>query len=246
MASLATSALQVEKVRLAYEQVADQLLNQIYLGLLTSGDRLPSEQSLAESFGVSRNTIREALKVLTSRGLVYSTRGRTGGTFVGEVHLDQVSAYLESSLGLMLSTGGLTVAQLYEMREALDLAAARLAAARRTEQHLADMLAIVQESRGVSTRVEKYQEHRVFHQLVAEAADNPLMSKTLEALLRVLGTRTAQHEIPSSLWNQVDQDHVDLVEALRNRDGDAAVEAVRRHSRAARWVYLGEAIPELA
>lgn len=241
MASLTNPALQVEKVRLAYEQVADQLLNQIYLGVLTSGDQLPSEQSLAESFGVSRNTVREALRVLTSRGLIYSTRGRTGGTFIGQVRLDQVGGYLESSLGLILSGGGLTVAQLYETREALDLASARLAAERRTEQHLDAMMAIVHESRGVTTRIEKYREHRVFHQLVAEAAGNPLISTALEALLRVLGTRTAHHELPQAVWDEADVDHVDLVDALRRHDGDGAVAVVRRHARLARWVYLGEA-----
>jgi DNA-binding GntR family transcriptional regulator len=97
--------LGVSRVRPAYQQVADQLRDRILDGSLTSGDRLPTEIELSEIFGVSRSTIREALRVLASKDLIRTTRGTTGGTFVARVQFDQVSDYLEMSLGLMSARG---------------------------------------------------------------------------------------------------------------------------------------------
>ena len=94
-------ALGVSRVRPAYQQVADQLLDLILSGSLSSGDRLPSEAELSGVFGVSRSTVREALRVLASRDLIHTLRGTTGGTFVSRVKFEQVSEYLEASLGLL-------------------------------------------------------------------------------------------------------------------------------------------------
>jgi DNA-binding FadR family transcriptional regulator len=69
-------------VRNAFEVTVERLAQSVRLGVLTSGDRLPPERELAETFGVSRVTLREAIKALREAGLVESRRGRGGGTFV--------------------------------------------------------------------------------------------------------------------------------------------------------------------
>ena len=78
-----SAALRVNRVQPAYQQVADQLRDRILDGSVAAGDRLPTEVELSEIFGVSRSTVREALRVLASRGLIRTTRGTTGGTFFG-------------------------------------------------------------------------------------------------------------------------------------------------------------------
>ena len=70
-------------------------------GSLAAGDRLPAEGELAVAFGVSRSTVREALRVLASRDLITTVRGTSGGSFVSHADADQVSAFLETSIGLM-------------------------------------------------------------------------------------------------------------------------------------------------
>ena len=69
-------------VRNAFEVTVERLAQGIRLGVLTEGDRLPPERELADTFGVSRVTLREAIRALRDAGLVESRRGRGGGTFV--------------------------------------------------------------------------------------------------------------------------------------------------------------------
>src|SRR5947199_2335462 len=69
-------------VRNAFEVTIERLAQSIRLGVLVDGDRLPPERELADTFGVSRVTLREAIKALRDAGLVESRRGRGGGTFV--------------------------------------------------------------------------------------------------------------------------------------------------------------------
>src|SRR5690606_27188041 len=82
--------LPVSSVRTAYQQVAEQLRELILTGALSAGDRLPPEAELAATFGVSRSTVREALRVFASRDLIRTARGTTCGTFVNTVNFEQV------------------------------------------------------------------------------------------------------------------------------------------------------------
>src|SRR3954468_11719481 len=100
----ARAALAVSRLQPAYQQVADQLRALIISGELVAGDRLPPEGELGASFGVSRSTVREALRSLASQGLIETTRGTTGGTFVTRIKPAAVTSYLETSIGLMSGT----------------------------------------------------------------------------------------------------------------------------------------------
>ena len=77
----------VRRIQSSYRQVADQIQDLIIAGDLVAGQRLPSEAEMIPLFGVSRSTIREALRILSTNGLVVTRRGVNGGTFVAE--LDQ-------------------------------------------------------------------------------------------------------------------------------------------------------------
>ena len=149
---LSGSPLRVNRVQPAYQQVADQLRDRILDGSLSTGDRLPTEVELSEIFGVSRSTVREALRLLASRGLIRTTRGTTGGTFVARVEFGQVSDYLEVSLGLMSGAADITIAHLLEAREAFEVPAAGLAALRHEERHIAELRESVEREKVSRTR----------------------------------------------------------------------------------------------
>lgn len=91
----------VHRIRKAYEQVADQLLGLIISGELTPGTRLPSEVDLASQFGVSRTTVREALRILATRNLIESRRGVSGGHFVLQPDVGSMTEYLVTNVGLL-------------------------------------------------------------------------------------------------------------------------------------------------
>jgi GntR family transcriptional repressor for pyruvate dehydrogenase complex len=132
-------ALSVKRIRPAYEQVAEQLRELILNGTLSPGDQLPVEAELSAVFGVSRSTVREALRMLSSQSLIYTARGVTGGTFVAETSPDAISDFLETSIGLLSGSHEITADELLEARDLLEVPAARLAALRRTDEHLEAM-----------------------------------------------------------------------------------------------------------
>ena len=219
----------INRVRPAYQQVADQLRDRILDGSLGSGDRLPTELDLADIFGVSRSTVREALRVLASRDLIYTTRGTTGGTFVSRVQFDKVSDYLETSLGLMSGTEDITLAHLLEAREVLEVPAAGLAALRHEQHHIDEMRLAVEREQQTRGRGMKFREHRNFHGIVVDAAGNGLLGVMTEPVFRVLQARLTRSELDAGFWREVDDDHTEILDHIQSRDSDGAAAAMKSH-----------------
>ena len=120
----------------AYEQVADRLRQLIVTEELARGERLPNELQLADEFGVSRATVREALRLLAAQSLIRTAKGVGGGSYVTAPSAENVSESLRSGLGLMTSSADVTLEELLEVRALLEVPAARLAALRRSDEHL--------------------------------------------------------------------------------------------------------------
>lgn len=229
--------LGVSRVRPAYQQVADQLLDLILSGQLTAGDRLPAEAELAASFGVSRSTVREALRSLASRDLLKTTRGTTGGTFVRKVEVGQVREYLEMSIGLMWGADEITVIEMLEAREVLEVPAARMAAERREDQHVDQLWEAIEREQRSRGRGVKFREHRNFHGVIVQAAGNGLLEVMTEPVFRVLQTKFLDPQVPASFWAVVDDDHRLITEAIREQDPAAAGQALQEHLTRLREVY---------
>src|SRR5215467_9286751 len=119
-----------------FEQITEQIEQQILRGDLRSGDRLPTERDLAEQFHVSRTAVREAMKILAQKGLVDMRPGR------GTIVIDGAHEAMQDSIGLVMKlklgeVGGSD--NLVEVREILETEIAALAAARATEKEIASM-----------------------------------------------------------------------------------------------------------
>ncbi|MBW9216133.1 FCD domain-containing protein [Mumia sp. zg.B53] len=217
------------RVRNAYQQVADQLLDLILDGTLKAGDRLPNEAELSSIFGVSRSTVREALRALASRDLLETARGTTGGTFVRRVELRQVSSYLETSLGLMSGSADIDVEQMLEAREILEVPAARLAAERRQEDDLTALREAVERERQRRGRGRRFEEHRHFHALVLQCSGNALLEVMTEPVFGVLQSTFLDPDVDPHFWTDVDHDHETILAAIEAGDADAAGRAMSEH-----------------
>ena len=114
----------VRRVRKAYEQVADQLRELIVRGELRPGDRLPVESALARDFGVSRATVREALRLLTAQSLVRTEKGAAGGSYVTLPTAATISSLVHANVGLLAETRTVTLEELLEARELVEVPAA--------------------------------------------------------------------------------------------------------------------------
>lgn len=221
--------LPVRKVRPAYHQIAEQIRELIMRGSILPGQQLPSEAQLSANFGVSRNTTREALRILSSQGLIQTTRGTTGGTFVAIPDPIIVQNNIENGLGLMSGGDQLTAQEIFETRLALEIPAARWAAERRTEDDLQRIrlaAASVEAGRETADRTD----HSVdFHQAVMEAAGNRLMSIIAPPVWRVFSRCAKGAPGKPHLWHDIDCDHAAVLHHIEHRNPDAAAEAMQIH-----------------
>jgi GntR family transcriptional regulator, transcriptional repressor for pyruvate dehydrogenase complex len=169
--------------RKVYEQVAEQLLGQIAARRLRPGDVLPSERELTESFAVGRSSIREALRMLESQGVISAV---SGGSFV----VADAAGPLNSSLRLMFTMDDQAgIHDLFELRRILEVEAAALAAERHGEQHLGEMQAAIDEmdaslsDRGGDRFIDA---DLRFHLAVAAATGNRLVVHSMQAVRDVV------------------------------------------------------------
>jgi DNA-binding FadR family transcriptional regulator len=234
------NVLPVTKVRPAYQVVADQLRDLILTRALSTGDRLPTEAELTTNFGVGRSTVREALRLLASQGLITTVRGTTGGTFVAQVRADQVSQYLEASIGLMSGTDEMSVGDMLEARALLEVPVAQLAAERREQHHLDALRATLEREKESRGRGMKFIEHRNFHTVISEAAGNGLLVMMTEPIFHVLQGRLVRLAVPPEFWTQVDCDHEEILVAIEQGDGAASATAMREHLQRLRVAYGAE------
>jgi GntR family transcriptional regulator, transcriptional repressor for pyruvate dehydrogenase complex len=212
----------------AYQLLADELRAEITSGRLQPGERLPPEPELCVRTGVSRSTVREALRLLASQHLIVTTRGVTGGSFVAHPDAEQLSEALSTGLTLLTNSAGVGLADLLELRRALEIPAAGLAAARRTDEHLAEVASAM-----FDPEVDEFDvmlhAHSLFHSAIARATGNPLFELVTRPLYHASYGEDVVENLPDGYWVQIDRDHRELLDCLRRSDPEAATNVARRH-----------------
>ena len=233
--------------RPAYEAVAARLREQILGGELAPGDRLPTEPELSTRYGVSRSTVREALRVLSSQNLVETTRGVSGGSFVVHPRAEHVRDYLEVTLGLLAIGEEVSVESLLEVRDLLEVPAAGLAAERATPDQLEALRATLLDPASVASSAMHECNHR-FHFLLVAATGNPLLEVVAQPVYRTLVTRFARGEADLSFWEEVVDDHRLILEAVEQGDAARAQDLAREHLVRLRssYVAMDQAVPDEA
>jgi DNA-binding FadR family transcriptional regulator len=225
-----------DSARPAYEVLAAALRAQILSGELKPGDRLPVEPDLSAQYGVSRSTVREALRVLSSQHLVTTTRGVVGGSFVAHPKPDQIAGYLQTGLSLMALFQGVTVDRLLEVRDILEVPAAGLAAARHQPEDLDALRATLFDPRELPLP-EIYPRNRSFHEVLLRITGNPLLELVTQPVFRVIDEMFLREAAPRPFWSQVDADHREVLAAVAAGDEVAARAAMHDHLGRLRTTY---------
>lgn len=209
------------------DQVARQLATEIEAGRLAAGAKLPPEARLVEQFAVSRTVLREAVSRLKSLGLLASRQG--SGVYV-TAHAPfaplNFDAHHAESRG--------AVAQMIDVRRALEAEAAALAAERRTQ---ADLRAIRQCVRALDQAVaaggDGVEEDLRFHRCIAEAARNPFLMATLDYLAQfmrgAISVTRANEARRGDFTSQVREEHAAIAEAIAAGDATRARAAAATH-----------------
>ncbi len=173
------------------DQIAAAIRESIVSGALAVDERLPNETELAEQFGVSRPTVREALKRLAAKNLIRSQRGVSGGNFVTLPSEDQVRSDLATTATLLVSHQVFSLAEVAESRRVLETTCARLAAERRTDDHLVALQAAIDRQARPDLSDEEFCDADVgFHRVIVEAAGNPVLDYVMVFALEALHPST--------------------------------------------------------
>jgi GntR family transcriptional repressor for pyruvate dehydrogenase complex len=225
----AAGALQVQRVRRASDQVSAQLRELILSGRLEPGTRFPAEQALATQFGVSRSTIREALQALSTEGLTRTKKGVHGGTFVTMPSADEVSDALTFGVTLLSKSNNVTVDELLEARELLEIPATRLAAARSTEEDLERLNASIPRRPLDLTVTEQFVQNRGFHRTIVEASHNTFLSIAAQPVFEVLQTRLQRSALGPNFHETINDHHREIADAIADRDGERAQRLMQSH-----------------
>jgi DNA-binding FadR family transcriptional regulator len=180
------------------------------------GERLPAETELAGLFGVSRPVLREALVSLRILGLTSSRSG--SGTYVESNVIRMPQLY-----------GGISSEQLTEVRRALEVPGARLAAARRNEDDLHELERVVEEFEREADPGRRVRIDSRFHAAVARATQNPLFARLLEDLRRTLEEHSLAVSLEPGRRAEATSEHRELLEAIRGRDVDLAGRLMSAH-----------------
>ena len=218
------------------EQVADGLRSEIQSSRYRIGDKLPSESQLTAQFGVSRTVIREAVANLRADGMVQARQG--AGVFVTATQPQGASAFQGVDTDRISS-----MIEILEVRTAIELEAAALAATRRSpaqdeaiyEMHTAFLGAM---KRGADTLDEDFG----FHLAIADATNNPRFRELLEmfgklAIPRQSLQRGERNSTSSQYMSRIADEHRTIADAISARDEDAAREAMRTHLRGSQERY---------
>lgn len=209
------------------EQVTDQLLEYIETQHLRPGDLLPSESSLAKSFGVSRPVVREALKSLEGKGVIEIVNGK--GALVRPIDSDPLRLFFQRAMQMEYST----IVELMEIRRGLETQAAALAARRRETQDLDAIRKIVEKMRGSMQDLDAYTRLDVeFHLAVAAASHNAMLVYLIQSIRDVLrstimaGLQSRGSELHVE---SIQQTHEMLYQMVAKGSVDESVQAMAQH-----------------
>ncbi|MFI6344181.1 FadR/GntR family transcriptional regulator [Streptomyces sp. NPDC050560] len=209
------------------ELVARQIVEDIVEQGLPAGAALPSEAPMLEMYGIARGTLREALRILENNGLVRVRPGRGGGPMVGAADPYNFGR----TMALFLQMGRTRFWELVEARVVMEPMMARLAAERRDEERLSQLMKAMQAHKDLETNDQATYLSVVqsFHGVVAGMSGNGVLDLYGRALKEVYTERVIAAERPPARWAEVRREHEAVAQAIFDGNGPEAERLMREH-----------------
>jgi GntR family transcriptional repressor for pyruvate dehydrogenase complex len=213
----------IKKTRI-HEEVFSQIHELIKEGRFKAGDQLPSERELAETFRVSRTSVREALRALESQGLIVSRTGM--GNFVADLPVES----LVGPLARLLIDEKKALADVFEMRKLIEPHIAALAAARATARDVAQLKRIVaKQTEAVSRGETGVDADAELHWSIGRATQNQALQKLISGLMELLSpSREESLQTPERRQASIDA-HRRIIHAIEKHDETRARSAMLHH-----------------
>jgi GntR family transcriptional regulator, transcriptional repressor for pyruvate dehydrogenase complex len=209
------------------EAIVEQIRGLIRSEQLRPGDRLPSERDLGERMGVSRVTVREAMRVLEAGGLIEIRVGARGGAIVTSPDSSKLGAGLADLIGL----SPLTAAEVTEARQVFELGIIPLAVTRATEQDIVELREMVAQHQAALKRGEyNMQMSAAFHVRVAACTHNAAIEMLVQSFHGPLLMSLREAQVAAPLMGvRGTNEHHEFVEAVARRDVEEAEQIMRTH-----------------
>jgi DNA-binding FadR family transcriptional regulator len=222
---------QTAKQTKVFQDVVEQIQEAILDGRLTTGQTLPAERELKETFNISRGTLREALRVLEQKGLIKIKLGVGGGSVVKAVDMDQIS----ESLGLLIRSQQVSLNHLAQFREDVEGIVAAHAADNHAPEDirkLKDLLANAHKcvKKGTSQRNEFIDIDKQIHMTMARITGNPVYISVLHSIhdnIHRYYDRFLSMDTPELEENY--DDLCEMVSAIENGDAATARKVAKQH-----------------
>jgi GntR family transcriptional repressor for pyruvate dehydrogenase complex len=232
------------KVPKSYDVLAEHLREKILSGDVAAGSHLPSERALVDQTGLSRGSIREALRKLEVEGLVRTQPGRQGGNIATLPGQEAVSHLL----GLFIRGRRVQFRSLLETQFAIEPTLARLAALNRTDAELKVLEASTADAAtAIIERPRFLAENVRWHNAIAIASHNELLAAFMLSISKAMHDATAVEDFATlEIRRQSLADHRKILAAVKAGDGDAAFRRMERHIKGYTAQVLARAPAEIA
>lgn len=219
------------------ELVVQRIKELLARGELKAGSRLPPERELADMLHISRPSLRTALKALSVMGVIRAKPG--AGTYIAK----SLPEVFTEPMHFMTLINNTSVDELFEARLIIEAGLAELAAERATESDIATLIEEVEEMKANTDNPEEFLKHDVlFHQAMACAADNQLMSGIMDTVAQLLFHMRLHNVGQASDLNEAIEWHENIIIAMRKHDPKHAKETLTGHLRAAQAAWGREHI----
>jgi|TARA_B100000315_G_scaffold247251_1_gene275706 DNA-binding FadR family transcriptional regulator len=206
-------------------KIVQQVREALFDGQLQPGHALGSEMELAEQFGVSRITIRDALRSLETMGVIEIRVGAGGGATIASGNIE----YFSDALAIQFKLSGVTTDEVVDAQVAVECAAVELAAKNRTAEDLARLAELIAESEEVLDDPVKFTHAgQQFHLAVAEASGNRALVAQFMALRHVVWPNNAHRATRPVAEKAVDY-HRNILTAIKRQDRSSARNLMREH-----------------
>jgi DNA-binding FadR family transcriptional regulator len=214
----------------ASEQIALQIRQYLEQQDLRPGDRIGTEAELAEEFGVSRPTLREALRLLSASHLIRVGRGRAGGIFVARTPNEGMGRNVSESIALMLAAETISMPELLDARMFLEVPLAGRAAVNADDTVACRLEAAISDAEGHLPGTDRFNEADArFHQILAQAAGNDLLLALTAWILEVLQPTLVAHIAMNVDGPVIIEQHRVILRAVRRNQRSAAERAMAAH-----------------
>ncbi len=214
------------RTKRAFEEISTEIKRLIFQGTLKPGDRLPGENELARKYGVSRQTIREALRVLELTGVIKMRKGGVGGPLVVDTMMNAINnLYLD-----VVQMKNITKEEIGTARIKIEKAILDEAIDRADDADIAKLeenLALEKRLRGKN--LDAFEKNAEFHRLLARASKNGLFVIVMESLIAVVADFRSRIGLDLEVSGRAIEEHEEIIRAIKKRDRKHASALLEKH-----------------